>query len=555
MDISSCMKYSHFVKKPLNFVSSSNNHNATHISSFIPLPFMKNDKFPKMVHCNSLSLSNRSEFKMNKISCDKDSEKNEEEMGIVRFLRGKNFLITGATGFLAKVLIEKMLRSNPDVGKIYVIIKAKDDQAAKQRLLNEIVNTELFKILREMHGDNYEDFMLRKIIPVVGDLRETNIGIQPEIIDEILEVVDIIVDSAANIKFDERYDVALDVNTLGPFRLMSFARRMKRLKLFLHFSTAYVNGERQGVVSEKPFCLGDTISNKNSILDVETEIKLAFGSSAKDNHAEMKKLGLERAQLYGWQDAYTFTKAMGEMVINTMREDLQVVMIRPATVESTFNEPFPGWIQGNKVLDPIILHYGKGQLPGFLMDPNAIIDVVPADIVVNATLAAMAKHGTKSCTAMHIYQVGSSKSNPLTYKQLVGSFFDHFSRSPYVDPKGQPVLVQPFKLFTEMKEFFKFISKDAIKKIEGVENERMKVMIMKSMEQAKYMVTLYQPYTLYTGRFDNSNTEKLLDEMSAEEREKFDFDVRTIKWKDYIANVHIPGIRKHVMKGRGFNPN
>lgn len=45
-----------------------------------------------------------------------------------------------------------------------------------------------------------------------------------------------------------------------------------------------------------------------------------------------------------------------------------------------------------------------------------------------------------------------------------------------------------------------------------------------------------------------------MDEMSEEERKKFQFDVGSINWKDYIANVHIPGLRKHVMKGRGTNP-
>ena len=28
------------------------------------------------------------------------------------------------------------------------------------------------------------------------------------------------------------------------------------------------------------------------------------------------------------------------------------------------------------MLDPLILYYGKGQLPGFLVDPKAVIDVV-----------------------------------------------------------------------------------------------------------------------------------------------------------------------------------
>lgn len=39
---------------------------------------------------------------------------------------------------LLSVLIEKILRTNPDVGKIYVLIKAKDGEAALRRLQNEV---------------------------------------------------------------------------------------------------------------------------------------------------------------------------------------------------------------------------------------------------------------------------------------------------------------------------------------------------------------------------------------------------------------------------------
>lgn len=38
--------------------------------------------------------------------------------------------------------------------------------------------------------------------------------------------------------------------------------------------------------------------------------------------------------------------------------------------------------------------------------------------------------------------------------------------------------------------------------------------------------------------------------MSAEESRQFGFDIESIDWKDYIKNIHIPGLRRHVMKGR-----
>ena len=39
---------------------------------------------------------------------------------------------------------------------------------------------------------------------------------------------------------------------------------------------------------------------------------------------------------------------MGEMLINSMRGDIPIVITRPTVIESTYKDPFPGWIQGNR---------------------------------------------------------------------------------------------------------------------------------------------------------------------------------------------------------------
>lgn len=71
----------------------------------------------------------------------------------------------------------------------------------------QVVDTDLFKCLQEIYGKDYHSFVSRKLVPVVGDVREANIGIAPELADEIAEQVDIIVNSAANTTFDERFVV------------------------------------------------------------------------------------------------------------------------------------------------------------------------------------------------------------------------------------------------------------------------------------------------------------------------------------------------------------
>ncbi|XP_041023356.1 fatty acyl-CoA reductase 2, chloroplastic [Juglans microcarpa x Juglans regia] len=493
-------------------------------------------------------------------------------IGIVKFLRGKTFLITGATGFLAKVFIEKILRTEPDVGRMFLLIKAENKEAAMDRLRSEIINTEIFKCLQQIHGKSYQSFMLSKLVPVVGNICESNLGLDEDSADFIAKEVDVIVNSAANTTFDERYDVAIDINTKGPCHLMGFAKKCKKIKLFLQVSTAYVNGQRQGRIMEKPFGIGDSIareifqisSGSLPTLDIESEMKLA-SDFKKDSEVDlvaqkMKELGLERAKIYGWQDTYVFTKAMGEMMIDKLRGEIPVVIIRPSVIESTCKEPFPGWMQGNRMMDPIVLYYGKGQLTGFLVDPNGVLDVVPADMVVNATLAAIARHGMAQKPDINVYQIASSVVNPLVFQDLARLLYEHYNSSPCMDSKGRPIQVPSMKLFRSMEEFSTHLWGDAIQRSgltamassNGKLSQKLEFICRKSVEQAKYLANIYEPYTFYGGRFDSSNTQRLMERMSDEEKREFGFDVGSIDWRDYITNVHIPGLRRHVMKGRGM---
>ncbi|KAM1747790.1 hypothetical protein ACFX12_008862 [Malus domestica] len=126
-------------------------------------------------------------------------------IGIVKFLRGKGFFITGATGFLAKVLVEKILRTAADVGKIFLLIKAKNKEGAMERLKTEITNAELFKCLRQTYGKSYRSFILSKLVPVVGNVCESDLGIEDDVAGLISKEVDVIVNSAANTTFHESY--------------------------------------------------------------------------------------------------------------------------------------------------------------------------------------------------------------------------------------------------------------------------------------------------------------------------------------------------------------
>lgn len=73
-----------------------------------------------------------------------DSNENKVADGkIANFFKGKNVFITGATGFLGKILVQKLLRSCPGVSGIYVLVrdkKGKDVYSRIEELCNDPVS-------------------------------------------------------------------------------------------------------------------------------------------------------------------------------------------------------------------------------------------------------------------------------------------------------------------------------------------------------------------------------------------------------------------------------
>ncbi|WZZ17715.1 hypothetical protein YC2023_110804 [Brassica napus] len=224
-----------------------------------------------------------------------DTKSDSHRVGIFRFLQGKSYLITGATGFLAKVLIEKLVRASPETGKIFFLMKTEDQESANKRLYDEIISSDLFRLIKQTHGSSYEAFMKSKLIPVVGDIGEDNLGIKSQMACNIRDKIDVIISCAGRTTFDDRYDSALNVNALGPGRLLSFGKGCKKLKLFLHISTAYVTGNEEGTILETPLCIGENIT---SHLNIETKMKLASEALRKfygrEEIKKLKELGMER---------------------------------------------------------------------------------------------------------------------------------------------------------------------------------------------------------------------------------------------------------------------
>ncbi|KAL2511100.1 Fatty acyl-CoA reductase 3 [Abeliophyllum distichum] len=490
------------------------------------------------------------------------------ELGsILHFLEGRSILVTGATGFLAKIFVEKILRVQPNVKKLYLLLRAADEKSAMQRFNTEVIAKDLFRVLKEKYGRNLNSLISQKVVVVPGDITCENLGIKDrDLLEEMWKQVDVVVNLAATTNFDERYDVSLDINTFGAMHALNFSKKCSKLKVHVHVSTAYVCGEKAGLISETPYYLGETL-NGTSGLNIDTEKKVVDetlkqlrveNSSPESIKSAMKDFGILRARNYGWPNTYVFTKAMGEMLLGQMKENVPLVIIRPTIVTSTYKEPFPGWIEGIRTIDSLAVAYGKGTIQCFLGDPKTIIDLIPADMVVNAMIVAMVAHANQP-NDQTIYHIGSSLSNPLESTMFQEYGLQYFTKHPWINKEGKPVIVGKVKVLSTMDSFQTYITIRYLLPLKGLEIvnaaccQYFRSEYLKMYRKIKYvmrLIDLYRPYLFFKGVFDDINTEKLrrAAKESNIETDMFYFDPKTIKWNDYFLSIHLPGVVKYLFK-------
>jgi len=69
-------------------------------------------------------------------------------------LKGRRILLTGSTGFLGKVFLAILLRSHPEIERVYLLIRG-DRRSSVGRFRREILDSPVFAPLREHLGDTF----------------------------------------------------------------------------------------------------------------------------------------------------------------------------------------------------------------------------------------------------------------------------------------------------------------------------------------------------------------------------------------------------------------
>lgn len=78
-------------------------------------------------------------------------------------------------------------------------------------------------------------------------------------------------------------------------------------------------------------------------------------------------------------------------------------------------------------------------------------------MVVNSMIMAMVANANNP-SSQKIYHVGSSLRNPIHFSQIHEFVFHYFTKNPYIDKYGNPVIVGKFKVLDSPANFHKYMA-------------------------------------------------------------------------------------------------
>ena len=497
----------------------------------------------------------------------------------MRRLAGKRIFLTGVTGFLGQVILERLLADFPETS-IVLLVRSQTGASSVDRV-HYLTRKPSFDRLRGSLGS--DDALLRlldeRIEVVDGDFSRS----QPDIPGDI----DVVIHSAATVAFDPPIDEAFQTNLFGAMNLYRAVLAGGSRPALVHVSTAYVAGVQKGVIPERTLDHRvdwgleadlalqarrdvEASSRKPELLerfleDASKEHSRAGPTTVADDAEQRRKdwmtkrlveYGRQRARSLGWPDVYTFTKAMGERAVEELAaaEKLPLSIVRPSIIESALLHPAPGWIDGFKMADPIIRAYGLGQIPEFPGIPEGIVDIIPVDFVVNAILAVAATPPSPGEPAH--YHISSGDRNPLQFHQLYALVREYFEAHPLPERgRGEhkvPEWTFPGNVTVEKMlrraERLTDIAEQVVThlpKSKGMRDAVRRVDRDKArVDFVKRYSDLYGAYTEAEVIYTDDVAMALYESLSKEDRARFPFDAAAIDWKHYLQDVHSPAVTR-----------
>jgi thioester reductase-like protein len=293
-------------------------------------------------------------------------------------------LITGATGFLGVQMVHKLLDSRPGA-TLALIIRDRADQSGQRR------------------ADAIVPASQRSRVRVYsGDVSLPNCGLDAATYGRLSAETTRVIHSAATVRFDHSLDEARRINVEGTQRVLDFAATASHLQSFAYVGTAYVAGERTGLIRES---------------------ELAVGQS--------------------YRNTYEQTKAEAEALVHSRLSSIPGMILRPSII---VGDSRTGVTSSFKMMYWPLKIYARRlwrTVPGF---PDAVLDIVPVDFVADAVLRLVFDEAAFGKT-VHLCAGSRGSATIQQIASRAAEFFDA-PEARYVDPRLFFAAIRPLLFLT-----------------------------------------------------------------------------------------------------------
>lgn len=154
----------------------------------------------------------------------------------------------------------------------------------------------------------------------------------------------------------------------------------------------------------------------------------------------MRNLVADTTKLLGkYPNTYTYTKALCERLMKNRRAGLTLNIVRPAIINTSYSEPFPGWMDSIAAAAAYYMFAGMGIIKEVETMPSRVGDTVPVDVVVANIIVSSAQNAYSH--SLTIYHVGSSDRNPLTWGATKDIIEDFWNANPSQSGLSKPKIL------------------------------------------------------------------------------------------------------------------
>ncbi|KAL0022255.1 hypothetical protein WJX77_010593 [Trebouxia sp. C0004] len=392
----------------------------------------------------------------------RDEPSEHQQLSVRSAFAGRTVLLTGVTGFVGSLVLEQLLRTCPEITKIYVVVRQKHGISGQDRFHKMLHTNPLFHLLRGslvlpcFAGSASHDALLLEdasnnartlelndcntphIEAIDGNMTLPDYGMaQPDLL-RLQQQTEIVIHAAASISFDDHIHDAITHNYMATKYLADMASRMPNLKAFVHVSTAYVNGNQSK---------GSVIPEAMLPLTDQSNVHVSHSALVANLQAVPKAKAAQQAQAYMQQwcfpNTYCFSKHLAESLMAEYHtRAFPVAIIRPSIIGAVAGSPLPGYVGNTAGSTGAALAIATGIAAWTCHQPSSTFDLVPGDMVSSTILAAAAVTAQGCSRNRHplIVHACTSSHNPLT----TGQFFQHIQEYFSSHPPPFRVILGPY---------------------------------------------------------------------------------------------------------------